>query len=359
MDKTNDVILGVLGGPWCHFQYPGVEAYLVSIQRSGFSGRKVMICWDIRPDVRQKLLEFGFELVDVPAPYETGRLRGFFQARMRVCWEYLKDHYQDFRYVLWLDIKDLVLQSDPSVWIENNIGTKHIVASTECVTIEQEPTNQFWAKHILGEDKYQEIKDEEVINGGTWVGLSEAMKDVFHNVHMGCKDYDKADEPPCQIWINYVLRQPPFNEQLLIPRWSESFAACLHPVWWAGVREHCFPYLRDEYPEIDLKTVTLYPGTGSRTINSLLFSKEWRKAPAFSVIPIGDGVPNGLGIVTAPTRAPFVVVHGYDRDWGIKSLFDYKYRFDSLQKEYTLQELQDVWNIVAGPQRRALRLKRF
>ena len=113
-----------------------------------------MLNWGIRTEVYHKLLEYGFEMVSLPQPIDP-----FFHARMRVCWEYLRDHHQEFRYVLWLDVKDLILQSDPSVWMEQNIGNKSIVASNECVTIEQEETNQLWARSILGEEKYQEIKD--------------------------------------------------------------------------------------------------------------------------------------------------------------------------------------------------------
>ena len=127
-----------------------------------------MLVWDIHPHTRELLVRADFELVDLPTPSEP-----FFKARMRVCDEYLQERNKEFRYIFWLDIKDLVIQSDPSVWMESNIGSAKIIASTECVTIEQEETNQLWARTILGEEKYQEIKDCEVINGGTWAGESE------------------------------------------------------------------------------------------------------------------------------------------------------------------------------------------
>ena len=162
MDKTSDLILGVMGGTWVGpGSYPGVEAYLESIQRSGFTGRKVMLVWGIRTETRQKLVEYGFEIVDLPQPLDP-----FFHARMRVCWEYLKEHHQEFRYIFWLDIKDLILQNDPSVWMEQNIGTNSLVVATEPVPIIREETNWLWANTILGESKAKELEDCLVLNGG-------------------------------------------------------------------------------------------------------------------------------------------------------------------------------------------------
>lgn len=323
MDRTQDLILGVLGGAWVGvYGYPGLESYVESIRRSGFMGKKVMLTWQLRPDVKAKLIEYGFEVVEIiPWPPEP-----FFHARMRLGWEYLKEHYKEFRYVFWLDIKDLILQSDPSVWMEENIGEAKIIGSTECVTIEQEETNQMWAKTILGEEKYQEIKDEEVINGGTWAGYSETMMEVFHHVHLGCKTYS-GPYPPCQIWINYVMRQSPFKEALRIPRWSEGFAACLHPCW-SPWRTPCWSHMRDSHPVLDINTCTLHAGTKPNTNNQMIvFNPRWGTNRRIQIV--GPSNPlHGVECEANPKGKPFAIVHGYDRDWDVKSLFDFRYRFN-------------------------------
>jgi hypothetical protein len=321
MDKTQDLILGVLGGTWVGpGQYPGVEAYLVSIARSGFTGRKVMLAWGIRPEVRQKLVEYDFEVIDLPQPGDP-----FFHARMRVCWEYLRDHKQEFRYVLWLDTKDLILQSDPSVWMEQNIDTKSIIASNECVTIEQEETNQLWARSILGEAKYQEIKDCEVINGGTWAGTAEAMTEVFHQTHLGCYTYG-GPYPPCQININYVLHTM-FKDDLSIPRWSEGFAACLHPCW-SPWRTPCWTNKRDPHPVLDLETCTLHAGTVPDGKNPMVvFNPRWGTTEIVQIAAPSHPL-QGVECVANPQGKAFAIVHGWDRDWDAKSLFEFRYRYD-------------------------------
>lgn len=331
MNSTQDLLLGVLGTSWCGFKYPGVEAYLVSIKRSGFSGRKILLVFDIRPEVREKLLEYEFELIDVPTPRDP-----FFHARMRLAWEYLKDHYKEFRYIFWLDIKDLILQSDPSVWMEKNIGSKSLIASTECVTIGQEETCRAWCKNILGENAFAFLKNEEVINGGTWAGESEAMMEVFHAVHLIIYKY-QGPYPPCQTAINYVMRSKPFADMMRIPRWSEGFAACLHPMWWSGARYKCRPYLRDNPPVLDIENAVLYPGIGSNPKHrSAAFNDHWGKDSPLIVLPSTDPL-SGVECIEFPSYEPFAIVHGYDRDWALKALFEFKYRFDG---EFDLEDFK-------------------
>ena len=334
MDKTQDVILGVLSGPGYVFKYPGLEAYLESLSRCGYTGRKVMLVWNISPVAREALLRFGFELVDIN-PWPSDK---FFHARMRLAYEYLSKHKDEFRFVFWFDIKDFIFQSDPSVWMEKNIGKYELIGSTECMTIEQEETNQIWALTILGEERYQEIKDEEVINGGTWAGKSSTMTEVFRQVSLGCQTYD-GPYPPCQIWINYVMRQKPFKDVLYIPRWSEGFAACLHPMWWVGAREKCKPYLRDEAPVLDLHRCILYAG-GKSSPNNLCvkFTNRWGKDGPVRIETFEDSL-QGVECVTDPKTKSFCVVHGYDRDWSLKELFEYKYRFG---KKFDLEEYKDL-----------------
>jgi hypothetical protein len=358
MDKTQDLILGVLGGPWVGtYGYPGVEDYLVSIKRSGFTGRKVMLSWGIRLEVLQKLVEYGFEVVDLPQPSEP-----FFIARMRVCWEYLREHFAEFRYIFWLDIKDLVVQTDPSIWMEENIGKHKLIASTECVSIEREETNQIWAREILGVEKYLSIMNEEVINGGTWAGEAETMTEVFHQVHLECKDY-KGPYPPCQITINWVMRQSPFKEVLYIPRWSESFAACLHPVWWVGSRFKCWDWLKDKHPVFDPNTAILYPGS-EKTSDDCQWIEFNPHCPTLYKIRKIQFYPKlkpllGVECVSSPKTKPFSIVHGYDRDIDMRAFFDYKYRFSG---EYSLnsfmKENEETAKRIPEPRRGLRRLQR-
>ena len=148
MVKTDrdDLIIGVFAN--YGMEYPGIEQYMVSIERSGFRGRKVLLVWNLRPEVHNMLIRFGWELIATPPPpRETKTLPvNFFIHRIKVVAEYLQVNAWKYRDVFRLDIKDLVLQTNPSDWMEKNRQGAAIIASTECVTLEQEETNDRWIK---------------------------------------------------------------------------------------------------------------------------------------------------------------------------------------------------------------------
>jgi hypothetical protein len=355
MDETQDLILGVLSGTQYQMNYPGIEAYVESIRRSGFSGRKVMIAWNLHPNTKDTLLRYGFEVID-QFPYWPSE--PFFHARVRLVYEYLRDHHKEFRFVHWLDIKDLVVQSNPSVWLEDNIGNHSIIGSSESVSINHEETNWMWANQILGSARANEIKDFPVLNGGTFSGRAEAMKEVFYQVHLLCKEY-KGGFPPCQICMAYVLNTM-FKDVFYVPSWKEGYACCTHPVW-SPWRVPCYPYMRDKHPVLDLSTAVLYPGEGAGvSVERIKFhddwhgdhSPNWGRTKKLEMIPEDSGDLLGIACIDNTKNKSFSILHGYDRDWTLKQIFEYKYRFIG---DFDLNKFKEEQALSVPLERRGLR----
>ena len=331
--EKDDCILGVFAN--YGFEYPGIEQYMVSIARSGYTGRKVLLCWNLRPDVHNMLTRWGYELVYVdPPPRETKVLPvNFFIHRMGVVADYLSEHYREFRDVFWLDIKDLVVQTNPSRWMQAN-RKKSIVASTECVTLEQEETNNLWIKDVCGAAAHRWLKDREVINGGTFAGEAEIMKDVFCDVYSFIQDYD-GEYPACQPAINMILHSAKYCERVEIPRWTEGFAACLHPMWAVGRPSHprdlVRPYLRDVPPAFDIEKRLLYARRAiDKNSMSLKYHSSWGGKLEFTFLPKYNP-RTGVELISATEYdVPFCVVHGWDRDWNMKHIFCETYSFERL-----------------------------
>jgi hypothetical protein len=249
MDAKDDLILGV----FANYSFSWLEAYMVSITRSKFRGRKVLIVWNIESEVRKKLIEYGFELVEVPpqTKNEVVFAADFFRVRDRLAYEFLKEHYQEFRFVFWMDIRDLVFQSDPSVWMEKNLGSSRIVVASECIRIKDEQCNDGWVKAIFDPATYLRIREHEVLNAGTFAGYAENMRDVFFRL---CEIADHTTEVAEQAALNFVLREPEFESVTKIPRLSEGFAAVGYG--FGNELEHVWT---DQVPVLNKETGMLYP----------------------------------------------------------------------------------------------------
>lgn len=218
MDSTNDLLLGV----FANYSFEWLEAYMVSSVRCGFKGRKILLVWNVAADVRQKLKEYGFELIDVPpANMSVEFCHNFFEYRDKLAYEFLRDHWREFRFVFWMDIRDLVFQANPSVWLEKNLAGKKIVVASECILIKSEACNDNWLKNVFDSETYLRVRELEVLNGGTFAGTSEAMLKVFEEIYKIAQGTKEIAE---QAALNVILRRPEFKNDVLVPRMSEGFA---------------------------------------------------------------------------------------------------------------------------------------
>lgn len=218
MDAKNDLLLGV----FANYSFEWLEAYMVSSVRCGFRGRKILLVWNLTTGVRQKLIEYGFELIDVPpANLSVEFCHNFFEYRDKLAYEFLRDRWQEFRYVFWMDIRDLVFQTDPSSWMEKHLSGYEIVVASECIRIKDETCNDNWVKAIFDADTYKRLREFEVLNGGTFAGTAEAMRDVFGRVYEIARGTTQIAE---QAALNFVLREPEFRNITTVPRMEEGFA---------------------------------------------------------------------------------------------------------------------------------------
>jgi hypothetical protein len=115
-----------------------------------------------------------------------------------------------------------------------------------------------------------------------------------------------------------------FTDVMRIPRWSEGFAACLHPCW-SPWRVPCWPYMRDPHPVLSTDTCNLYAGTVPDSENPMIvFNPLWGKDRRLKIETPSYPL-NGVECVDNPKGEAFSIVHGYDRDWDVKTLFEFKY----------------------------------
>ena len=90
---------------------------------------------------------------------------------------YLVQHWQKYDYVITTDVKDVVFQSEP---FSDLIGYKLVIAS-EGLKYKDEPWGNENLHQTYGQYVYEEFKNKEIFNVGTFGGISEYVKDmVFH-----------------------------------------------------------------------------------------------------------------------------------------------------------------------------------
>lgn len=270
-----DCVMGVVKG----YGWPELRNYAISLARCGFRGHKILFYEDLAPQALEKLTSLGFILI----PFETpGDIRAancspddpiawtkFLRYRHKPVIDFLRSRPNVYRYVVLVDVRDLIFQNNPSDWLEENMYFPfRLIGAGEGSKIKHQPHNNEWIKYVSPSD-YNWLCEEEIVCAGTLAGDQEIMLEalaILDSVANAIPDLRAGEQGV----LNYIVRKAPLKAIFRIPRMSEGWAATGFPSkrWVYGA------YTTDESP---------------------IYSEDM--------------------VVLAPqAREPFVIVHQYDRE---------------------------------------------
>src|SRR5258708_2703628 len=122
MNSENDVVLSAMRGA---YKWSDLEPFVISLHCSGFKGSKVMLVNGITDELRGKFLEYGFTLVDYDSTPECRKGGNYCFERFYPMNDFLSKHDKEFRYLIHVDWRDVVFQTDPSLWLEKRLGSSN------------------------------------------------------------------------------------------------------------------------------------------------------------------------------------------------------------------------------------------
>lgn len=210
MDATNDVIIGTAKG----YGWQQIRTFAVSLSQSGFKGRKVLLVCDLTAAAQEALLKLGFELFQ----YKSVAGNTVYE-RFRV----IKDWcalQTDVRFIIHCDVRDVVVQGDPSPFMEKQ--TTKMWGASEFILYRDEFCNPEWIRKLYGEPTLATLQNEEVICAGTIAGEFETFKRMISRIYESCTDRFGDD----QAALNVLLRSE-FKDVMSIPTYKEGFIATI------------------------------------------------------------------------------------------------------------------------------------
>lgn len=234
MSQT-DLIIGMASS----YGWEDLEPFAVSLSRSGFKGECVLIIGEGPKDevprygplpkaredrtLEQMLGKYGIKVWDVGKFEEHPSI-----ARAYFISTYLCAH--TYRYVLCVDTKDLVFQKNPMIWMEENLRDKELVVVSEMQRYGQGEMvgNNKNMIEAFGEEEYQKLKGQEIVNGGVFGGKTDMVKLICYFINqMSLQDkrgpVGYAQMLPDQSALNILIREPEFKDKVLITWPHEGF----------------------------------------------------------------------------------------------------------------------------------------
>lgn len=199
------------------YGYDKLKYWVNSLNSCGFTGRKVVIAFNIKDDTIKQLQDNGIEVVlttDRRNATDDGYLfaEGFtYQVptlRHYFYWQYLKTQ-KDIRYVISTDCADVVFQSNPSEWLDKDDGYYRLFYASEGLLYKDEDWGRENLQQCFGPEIYETIKDKSIYNAGSMAGEFQTFLDFSLNVALVVQ---KINNPtPDQAAVNVLLSLQPYE----------------------------------------------------------------------------------------------------------------------------------------------------
>jgi hypothetical protein len=282
-----DLVIGCVTG----YDFNMIRPWVNSLDRSGYTGEKAMVCYNVSQDTVKELTDRGYQIFAFNRNEKTGdfEYRNQFSIvveRFLHLWFFLKERKGQYRYIVTTDVKDVIFQSDPMKWLEENIGDKKINLGSESITYENEEWGANNLFQAFGHMMYDTMKNKTIVNAGTVSGEFDTMLDLFLNIYLLCNGlnpYVPGGGGPDQAALNILANLAPYSEIANVANSEDGWAAQL--------------------------------GTTGPQMKSRYNDKLIEKTPIMV-----DGV------VCTSTGKPFALVHQYDRIPEWKNIILEKYK---------------------------------
>lgn len=207
--KERDVVIGCIS----NLNWEDVELWVNSLDQSGFSGYKIVIMFSGSYELYRKLIDRNY--VVFPFKFDSEHNRFYYPDDYYVVVERFKyietflKNFDNIRYVISTDVRDVVFQKDPSAFLEENLGYKKILVGSEGIIYE----NESWGKNnfilSFGEELYREIQYNTIYNAGTIAGQYKDLMELFKDIYELSKKAFHQRVPggggPDQAALNYLL----------------------------------------------------------------------------------------------------------------------------------------------------------
>ena len=297
-NDKRDAIIGCIS----EYDYHKIEPWVVSLEKTGFSGDKIMICYNIRKETAEKLTRKGWQVyghgTDEHGNYVCGvpphrivveRFSSLYQLSRALGWK------EKYRFIITTDVKDVIFQKNPSEFLELNYSkdAKKLNVGSECLSFEHEP----WGDDNMKNSypiAYERMKRKTIYNCGTISGNADVMEDLFLNIYLLCLGSQVHN--PDQAALNVILSTSPWGDITRFNTMQSGYAVQLGTV--NDPRK--IDYYRPNLNEKKLPTMTLD--------GLVLLERE-------------DDEQNDLDGELVP-----YIVHQYDRNPHWKNIIEKRYR---------------------------------
>lgn len=277
-----------------NYTWNDLQYWVNSIQKTKFDGDIHIVSDNMKKETIEKLSSRNVQL----SLYGKKNENGDFVAEQSIAphvnrffylWNVLKTMQTEYRYVITTDVRDVIFQSDPVYWLEENLVMHSLVSSSEGMKYKDEPWGNKNLLEAFGPFYHNLLKDNLIYNVGVIAG------DYYHVRGLLSLIFQLSINRPIQIVdqavYNYLINTDPFYNDTLFTSNKDCWAIQLGTT---------------------LDAVKCGSGDlGMSYVNSPEAQKKYLEAYVDHPVFIEDGIVKDL------EKKPYCIVHQYDRVYSL------------------------------------------
>jgi hypothetical protein len=217
-----------------------IRPFIESINRSKFSGTKVMVAYSGTPqETIQFLVDNGWEVFSSEL-HQHVILQRFNDVSV------LLDNVEG-DVIIWTDVKDVIFQNNPEEWLDQHFEGP-ILATGEGITFKDDP----WAVVNAGTSfpiEWSWLQNEPTYCAGVIVGRKNYIRDLFKEIYRWSLTTSNPEQLSDQAAYNVLINLSHFDGDVQFVKQEEGF--CIHMgVTWVKRNEFAGKLLSNP-PEIN------------------------------------------------------------------------------------------------------------
>lgn len=227
-----DIVVGCITG----YDFEKIKPWVNSLDTCGFTGTKAMICYNVDYETTEELVKrgytiFAFKKNDVARRFEYKENFSIVVERFYHLWYFLKGLKGQYRNIITTDVKDVVFQTNPSLFLERVIKDgKKINVACESIRYKDEDWGDNNLLKSFGPLIHEHNRDNLIYNAGTISGDFDTMIDTFLNIYLLCNGSNPFIEGgggPDQAALNVLLQLEPYKSITNFAMSEDGYAAQL------------------------------------------------------------------------------------------------------------------------------------
>ncbi len=209
----------IIGG-YTNYQYSMIKPWVKSVTEvcDPETTDKVMVVGNATQEAIDALTADGWILI----PMAEGQPH---VVRFFSIFDYLKDNWQKYKYVVTTDVRDVIFQSDPFKYLEDKISAKFIpnlICGSESIQYKNEPWGDENLLQCYGPYIHALYRDKEIYNVGVLGGRSDYVKDLVLNIAIN--SINRPIPIVDQAVFNMLINTQPYQDAVFFAKQQDGWA---------------------------------------------------------------------------------------------------------------------------------------